>query len=263
MPFDPWQFWQDTPWWRLLAIATPLLLLMIEVGYFAFALFKYGKDIRKLNEFQAIARLSRNSEIMEKAAGAFDKMSVSVSTLAEQLDNAQGRIGTLTSKLDAIERLLDDQRTQVSQVPAPLPQNGRSLNDAQDIKNWETIREGWYEIRDAIEAVIETLPPDLRRKYSEAKRYTYAEIIDDLQKDNVLDNRAALAAKNINQVFLQVRPRNAVIDSGKVQNFAEWLPQVRNAIKRFTARQRARPGQGQIELTGLTQESASQAGADD
>ncbi len=260
MPFDPFQFWQDTPWWRLLAIAAPLLLLMIEVGYFAFALFKYGKDIRKLNEFQAVARLSRNSQIMEDATKAFGGLSDDVKNLTVQLNTAQDRIGTLTSKLDAIEKLLDDQRTQVSQ--APSPQNGRSLNDAEDIKNWETIREGWYEIRDAIESVIETLPADLRRKYSDAKRYTYAEIIGDLQKDNVLDNKTALAAKNINQVFLQVRPRNAVIDSAKVQNFTEWLPQVRNAIKRSKARQRARAAQGQIEPTGLTQESAAQAGAD-
>lgn len=262
MPFDLLQFFQNTPWWRLLAIAAPLLLLMIEVGYFAFALFKYGKDIRKLNEFQAVARLSRNSQIMEDATKAFGGLSDDVKNLTAQLNTAQDRIGTLTSKLDAIEKLLDDQRTQVSQAPTPLPQNGRSLNDAEDIKNWETIREGWYEIRDGIESVIETLPADLRRKYSDAKRYTYAEIIDDLQKDNVFDNKTALAAKNINQVFLQVRPRNAVIDSAKVQNFAEWLPQVRNAIKRFKTRQRARTAQGQIELTGLTQESAAQAGAD-
>ena len=189
-------------------------------------------------------------------------MSDRVNALAEQLDTSQSRIGTLTSKLDAIEKLLDDQRTQVSQLTAPvLPQNGRSLNDAEDTKNWETIREGWYEIRDGLEAVIEMLPADLRRKYSEARRYSYAEIIDDLQKDNVLDNKAALAAKNMNQIFLQVRPRNALIDSGKVQNFADWLPQVRSAIKRFAARQRARTIQGQIEPTSLTQESAAEAGA--
>lgn len=256
------QFFQNTPWWLLSAIGTALLLLMIEVGYFAYALFKYGKDIRKLNEFEAIARFSRTSAMMEKGADAFDRMSVRVSNLADQLNTAQDRIGTLTSKLDAIGKLLDDQRTQVSQAPTPVPQNGRSLNDAEDIKNWEAIREGWYEIRDAIEAAIETLPADLRRKYSDAKRYSYAEIIDDLQKDNVLDNKAALAAKNMNQVFLQVRPRNAVIDSGKVQNFAEWLPQVRNAIRRFTTRQRARTVQDEMELTSLTQESAAEARAD-
>jgi hypothetical protein len=262
MSYNLLDFFKDTPSWLLSAIGTALLLLMIEVGYFAYALFKYGKDIRKLNEFEAIARFSRTSEAMEAATVAFGKMSDRVNALTAQFNTAQDRIGTLTSKLDAIEKLLDDQRTQVSQVPASLPQNGRSLNDAQDIKNWETIREGWYEVRDAIEAVIEALPPNLRRKYSEAKRYSYAEIIDDLQKDNVLDNKAALAAKNINQVFLQVRPRNAVIDSAKVQNFAEWLPQVRNAIKRFLARQRAKTGEGQIELTGLTKESAAQAGAE-
>ena len=142
-----------------------------------------------------------------------------------------------------------------------MPQNGRSLNDAEDTKNWETIREGWYEIRDAIEAVIETLPPDLRRKYSEAKRYSYVEIIDSLHNDSVFDNKATEAAKCINKVFLQVRPRNAVIDSGKVQNFAEWLPHVRNALKRFSARQRAKTGQDQIELTGFAQESAAQVRA--
>jgi hypothetical protein len=259
---DLLQFFQNTPWWLLSALGSALLLVMIEVGYFAFALFRYGKDIRKLNEFQAVARLSRNSEIMETATIAFGKMSDRVNTLAEQLDTAQSRIGTLTSKLDAIERLLDDQRAQVSQVSAPVLQNGRSLNDAEDIKNWETIREDWYEIRDAIEAVIETLPADLRRKYSEAKRYTYAEIIDSLQQDGVLDNRAADAAKNINKVFLQVRPRNAVIDRGKVQNFAEWVPQVRNAIRRFKRRQRAGTVQKQNGLTDLTEECAAQAGAD-
>lgn len=236
MSIDLLQFFQNTPWWLLSAMGTALLVLMIEVGYFAIALFKYGKDIRQLNDFQAIARLSRNSEVMERATVAFGKMSDRVNILAEQLDTAQGRIGILTSKLDAIEKLLDDQRTQVSQPPAPVPQNGHSLNDVEDIKNWETIREGWYEVRDAIETVIETLPPDLRRKYSEAKRYTYIDIIDNLRKDKVLDHTAARAAKDINRVFLQVRPRNAVIDGGKVQNFAEWLPQVRNAIERFTAR---------------------------
>jgi hypothetical protein len=259
MPFDLLQFLQNTPWWLLSIIGTALLVVMIEVGYFAIALFKYGKDIRQINEFQAIARFHRSTAMMEKAVVAFDGMSARVDTLANQLETTQGRIGTLTSKLDAIEKLLDDQRTQVS---APAPQNGRSLNDAEDVKNWEAIREGWYETRDAIEAVIETLPADLRRKYSGAKRYTYAEIIDSLNKDDVLDNKATEAAKNINKIFLQVRPRNAVIDSGKVQNFAEWLPQVRNAIKRFTARQRARTVQGQIDPTSLTQESATQTGAD-
>jgi hypothetical protein len=259
MTFDPWQLWQDTPWWRLLFVSTPLLLLMIEVGYFAFALFKYGKDIRKLNEFQAVARLSRNSDLMERATVEFVKMSDRVNVFAADLNSAQDRIGTLTSKLDAIEKLLDDQRAQVAQTSAPSLKNGRSLNDAEDIKNWETIREGWYEIRDGIEAAIETLPADLRRKYSDAKRYTYAEIIDELQNDRVLDSKAALAAKNINQVFLQVRPRNVVIDSAKVHNFAEWFPQVRNAIRRFLARQRSRPRQSQIEVTGLAPENTTEA----
>ena len=260
MPFDLLQFFQNTPWWLLSALASALGLTFLVAGYFAWALFKYGDDIRQLNKFEAIARFSRATAIMEKGADAFDRMSVRVSTLADKLETAQGRIGTLTSKLDAIEKLLDVQRTQVSQVPAP--QNGRSLNDAEDLKNWEAIREGWYEIRDAIEAAIETLPADQRRKYSEAKRYSYAEIIDSLQRDKVFDNKTAEAAKNINKVFLQVRPRNAVIDSGKVQSFAEWLPQVRNAIKRFMTRQRASAVQGPIEPTGLPQENAAQAGAD-
>lgn len=259
MSVDLLQFFKNTPWWLLSGIGTALLVLMIEVGYFAIALFKYGKDIRQLNDFQAIARLSRNSEVMESATVAFGKMSDRVNILAEQLDTAQSRIGTLTSKLDAIGKLLDDQRTQVSQASAPVAYNGRVLNDPEDIKNWETIREGWYEIRDAIEAVIETLPPDLRRKYSEAKRYTYTEIIDSLQKDGVLDNKATEAAKNISKIFLQVRPRNALIDSGKVQNFAEWLPQVRSAIKRFATRQRPKTIQGQRELTGLSQENVVRA----
>ncbi len=262
MPFDLLQFFQNTPWWLLSVVGTALLVVMVEVGYFAFALFKYGKDIRKLNEFEAVARFSRTSEGMEAAAVAFSKMSDRVNTLAAQLNTAQDRIGTLTSKLDAIEKLLDDQRTQVSEANLPANQNGRALNDAQDIKNWETIREGWYEVRDAIEAVIDTLPADLRRKYSEAKRYTYLEIIDDLRKDNVLDNNAAEAAKNINKLFLQVRPRNALIDSGKVQNFAEWLPRIRNAIKRFDARQRAKTRQSQIQLASPGQESVDQVGAD-
>lgn len=252
MPFDLLQFFQNTPLWLLSAIGMTLLVLMIEVGYFALALFRYGKDIRQINEFEAVARFHRSTAIMEGAVAAFDKMSYRVNTLAEKLETAQGRIGTLTSKLDAIEKLLDDQRTQVSQVLTPAPENGRSLNDAEDIKNWETIREGWYEIRDAIEAAIETLPADLRRKYSEAKRYSYAEIIDSLQKDNVFNNKDGESAKNINKIFLQVRPRNAIIDSGKVQNFVESVPQVRNAISRYTARQRARTVQGQIELASLT-----------
>ncbi len=252
MPFDLLQFFQNTPWWLLSAIGMALLVLMIEVGYFAFALFKYGKDIRQINEFQAIARFHRSSAIMEGAVTAFAEMSDRINTLANQLETAQSRIGTLTSKLDAIEKLLDDQRTQVSQGAASAPQNGRSLNDPEDIENWETIREGWYEIRDAIEAVIETLPADLRRKYSEAKRYTYTEIIDSLQEDNVLDNKAAEVAKSINKVFLQVRPRNAIIDSEKVQNFKAWLPQVRNALKQSMGQRRTKTAQGQIELIGAT-----------
>ena len=69
--------------------------------------------------------LSRATAIMEKGANAFDRMSVRLTTLADHLETTQGRIGTLTSKLDAIEKQLDDQRTQVPRASAtkrPFPQ---------------------------------------------------------------------------------------------------------------------------------------------
>jgi hypothetical protein len=176
---------------------------------------------------------------MEGATNSYAKTHEVVEAFGRTLDATEQRIGTLTSKLNAIEKIIDDQR---SQAPTMLPQpnqNGRLLNGAEDVKNWEAVREGWYEVRDRLEAIIENLDVDTRRKYSDATRYKYADIVDYLQKDNVLDNKAALAAKNMDRFFLKVRPRNAVINDAEVQSFNDWKSEVIAGLGKYNRQRRA------------------------
>jgi hypothetical protein len=239
MQGDLAQILGKTPGWILTTVGGVIFVAALGMIVLGYALFKYGKDIRRLNEYETVARLARLASIMEGATKSYAKTHDVVEAFGRTLDATEQRIGTLTSKLNAIEKIIDDQR---SQTPTMLPQpsqNGRTLNDAEDVKNWEAIREGWYEVRDRLETLIENLDADTRRKYSDATRYKYSDIIDYLQKDKVLGTNAALAAKNMDRVFLKVRPRNAVINGTEVQSFNNWKSEVIIEIGKYNRSRRA------------------------
>ena len=239
MQSDLGQIIDKTPLWILTTFGGIVFAAAIGMTVLGYALFKYGKDIRRLNEYETVARLARLAAIMEGATHSYAKTHEVVEAFGRTLDATEQRIGTLTSKLNAIEKIIDDQRTQ---APALSPQpnsSGRLLNDAVDVKNWEAIREGWYEIRDRLELTIENLDADTRRKYSEATRYKYADIIDKLKIDRVLDNNSTLSAKNMDRLFLKIRPRNAIINDTDVQSFNSWKSEVIAGLGRYNRQRRA------------------------
>jgi hypothetical protein len=239
MQSDLAQILDKTPGWILTTVGGVILVAALGMIFLGYALFTYGKDIRRLNEYETVARLARLASIMEGATNSYAKTHQVVEAFGRTLDATEQRIGTLTSKLNAIEKIIDEQR---SQTPATLPQpsqNGRVLNDAEDVRSWEGIREGWYEVRDRLESVIESLDVDTRRKYSDATRYKYDDIIEYLQKDKVLNSKAALSAKNMDRMFLKARPRKSIIDAAEVQTFNNWKSEVIAEIGKYNRQKRA------------------------
>ncbi len=249
---------QHSPWWLLTSVGGFLLFALGTIVVLSYALFKYGKDIRQLNDYETIAKLASFAASMDQATQSYGRTAIQLQSFGKKIEDldailqalrgraedSEQKMGTLGSKLNAMQSMIEDQRSFVreqnpaSDVPA--------LNDDQDTMNWETIRDNWNEVRDALENAIEGLDVETRRRYSEATRYKYAKIIQYLKEDRVLSDRAALAATNMDTIFLKVRPRNSVIKIDDVRNFEKWKSEVLSDINKYNKQNKASAKKEQI-----------------
>jgi hypothetical protein len=211
------------------------LAMLVAISALAWGLFKYGKDIKKLNEFETMSRLSSLARTMGDNTNAYGKLSQRLDIASTEVDDTKQRLATLLNKLNALEALIEGQTTTAKEpiLSSTSPQGQTALNDAMDIENWEIIRAGWRDVRDGIEAAIELIDGRTRKKYSDAPRYNYTEIIEFLRSDSVLGVNGALDAQNMNRLFLRNRPRKARIDPGDVRRFVEWKATVLAELGRF------------------------------
>jgi len=241
MQIDPAQILNNTSSTVFWSLSTLIVVGCITMMILAHALYKYGSDIRKLNDYETIAKLAMLAHSMESATHSYGKTLVvvegfgnKIETFGQILDDSEQRISTLSSKLNALQSLLEDNQRPPLEPSVTLPQMPTgTLNDPEDRKNWEIIRSEWTDIRDEIERTIEMMDGRVRRKYSEAPRYKYDKIINFLEQDKVLGSKAALAAKNMDGVFMQIRPRNAPISLTQVKQFEEWKRLVLSELKKF------------------------------
>jgi hypothetical protein len=104
MQSDLAQILDRTPGWIFTTLGSVILVAALGMIVLGYALFKYGKDIRRLNEYETVARLARLASVMEGATNSYAKTHEVVEAFGRTLDATEQRIGTLTSKLDAIAK---------------------------------------------------------------------------------------------------------------------------------------------------------------
>jgi hypothetical protein len=76
-------------------------------------------------------------------------------------------------------------------------------NAAGDRKSWETIRSDWRNIRNRIELKIENIPQTrVRQKYS-VRRYRYANVINQLADDRLIESHVRDALLAMDGAFQQ------------------------------------------------------------
>jgi hypothetical protein len=107
---------------------------------------------------------------------------------------------TLTYHLSAIRQLVLAVREDAETTP-------EGQGAAVGPEHWETIRKTWAEARERIEIAIEELDGRVRKKYGQMARYSYADIIVQLQADKKLSANAANALVEMNRIFLGLRRR--------------------------------------------------------
>jgi len=212
------------------------IAIIIASGSLTYALLRYGKDIRKLSEFEMLSRLASLSRTMENYTSDYGRITLRLDKFSEELDDTKQRIATLMSKLNAVEDLVERNRPLAEpepELPMPRSTGEPKLHDPEDVKRWEQIQSGWREVRDEIESTIELIDGRSRKKYGEAQRYNYSDILNHLRGDNVLSHNGFLDAQFMNRTYLRYRPRNAAVSLADADNFGALKSRVLADLKRF------------------------------
>ncbi len=129
--------------------------------------------------------------------------------IAVWLSFERGRLKDLVYQLRTLRQEVRAVQTEVESSPtsAGVPPG----NDAGSVDAWDQIRNTWTNVRDRIERKIEQLDGRVRRKYENIARYNYANVIQQLHKDEELGEGARDALVKMNDLFLKFRrnPRRA------------------------------------------------------
>jgi len=126
------------------------------------------------------------------------------------LNGMQERIDTLGQQIRAVQETVEE-------APAQIDQGA----------NWERVRSLWQNVRDRIELLINQIPNrNVRRKYSNFRRYSYQGIITALLQDGRIHPQTAAGLLNMNSSFLTLRRRPNNISPAEAQQFEAWYQQV-------------------------------------
>lgn len=100
-------------------------------------------------------------------------------------------------------------------------------NLSDELANWEAVSKLWFDVKDYVEDKIERIPDGRkRRKYNPIPRYTYSEITELLESDEVITSQVALAIDEMDSAFRSLRNRKTPVTPDRVVAFQTWHDQI-------------------------------------
>jgi len=136
----------------------------------------------------------------------------------EELDDIQEKLEIANRQIADLQKLSEERPPETGAGEPP---------EADELQNWETVSEIWFEVKDAIEDRIESIRDGrVRRKYNPIPRYTYDEITELLVRDGALTLAEAEAVNSMDQAFRSLRNRKTPVTPERVRAFQAWRDRI-------------------------------------
>jgi hypothetical protein len=207
-----------------------------EVGKELFTLSVIG--LTALAVLVAVLRISKVIEALK----AFKDNSTRIWDMVKGIEDLKMIAPEMTERLKALPEMTERLKALQVQVVAiqrnatdealPTLASKTATNETSD-DDWDAIKKPWSDARDQLERIIDEADGRRTRKYENIARYSYADIIDNLLKDGLIDIAIAEPALAMNREFLALRPRTRPIDDNVKRNFTRWKKNFDRAVSTF------------------------------
>ena len=154
-----------------------------------------------------------------------------VNVLGKRVEEARSTFENFGFRLETLKQLVDalQQSLERSLANTDTPQA-----DDGSANSWELVRSVWQQTRERIELAIEKIGPKAKRaRYSKFDRYSYLNIIAQLQLDGVVTGAAHTALVQMNAEFNRLRRRPGRTIAADAVNFARWLQAVNGSLPKL------------------------------
>jgi hypothetical protein len=155
--------------------------------------------------------------------------------LGNWAEDAKNTIENFGVRLETLRLLVDALQQSPERNLAKLD---FSQSDDNSGENWERVRSIWHQTRERIELAIEEIKAKARgERYSKFDRYSYANVVAQLQLDGIVTGAAYTALVRMNTEFNRLRRKPGMTTAGDAANFVGWLRVVNGSLPKLTDRE--------------------------